>query len=42
MLINENRLSPVDPKARKFLEEQMEQFFFGAGSAPPPDYRPQA
>ncbi|MCU7842476.1 MAG: oxidative damage protection protein [Candidatus Thiodiazotropha sp. (ex Monitilora ramsayi)] len=41
MLINENRLSPVDPKARKFLEEQMEQFFFGGGSAPPPDYRPQ-
>jgi Fe-S cluster biosynthesis and repair protein YggX len=41
MLINENRLSPVDPKARKFLEEQMEQFFFGEGSAPPPDYRPQ-
>jgi len=22
MLINENRLSPMDPKARKFLEEQ--------------------
>ena len=41
MLINENRLSPMDPKARKFLEQQMEQFFFGDGSAPPPDYRPQ-
>ncbi|MCU7806719.1 MAG: oxidative damage protection protein [Candidatus Thiodiazotropha sp. (ex Semelilucina semeliformis)] len=41
MLINENRLSPVDPKARKFLEDQMEQFFFGEGSAPPPDFRPQ-
>ncbi len=41
MLINENRLSPVDPKARKFLEEQMEQFFFGAGSELPPDYKPQ-
>ncbi len=41
MLINENRLSPVDPKARKFLEEQMEQFFFGEGSSTPPDYRPQ-
>ena len=40
MLINENRISPVDPRARKFLEEQMEQFFFGTGSAPPPDYRP--
>jgi Fe-S cluster biosynthesis and repair protein YggX len=42
MLINENRISPVDPKARKFLEEQMELFFFGEGSAPPPDYKPQA
>ncbi|MCG7905590.1 MAG: oxidative damage protection protein [Candidatus Thiodiazotropha taylori] len=42
MLINENRLSPVDPKARKFLEEQMEQFFFGEGSELPPEYKPQA
>lgn len=41
MLINENRLSPVDPKARKFLEDQMEQFFFGEGAELPPDYRPQ-
>jgi Fe-S cluster biosynthesis and repair protein YggX len=41
MLINENRLSPMDPKARKFLEQQMEQFFFGEGSAPPPDFRPE-
>ncbi len=39
MLINENRLSPMDPKARAFLEQQMEQFFFGEGSAPPPDFR---
>ncbi len=41
MLINEYRLSPVDPKARKFLEEQMENFFFGEGSDTPPDFRPQ-
>ena len=34
MLINENRLSPMDPKSRKFLEEQMESFFFGAGGSP--------
>ena len=26
MLINEYRLSPVDPKTRSFLEEQMEKF----------------
>ena len=42
MLINENRISPVDPKARKFLEQQMEQFFFGEGAELPPDYRPPA
>lgn len=41
MLINEYRLSPIDPKARKFLEEQMEKFFFGEGSVTPPDYKPQ-
>jgi Fe-S cluster biosynthesis and repair protein YggX len=29
MLLNEYRLSPIDPKARKFLEEEMEKFFFG-------------
>lgn len=41
MLINEYRLSPMDPKARRFLEEEMEQFFFGTGSTPPPDFRPE-
>jgi Fe-S cluster biosynthesis and repair protein YggX len=40
MLLNEYRLSPVDPKARKFLEGEMEKFFFGEGSATPADYRP--
>ena len=42
MLINEYRLSPMDPKARKFLEEQMEKFFFGEGAETPPDYVPPA
>ena len=32
MLMNENRLSPLDPKARKFLEAEMEKYFFGEGS----------
>lgn len=41
MLINEYRLSPVDPKARKFLEAEMEKFFFGPGSDKPVDYKPQ-
>lgn len=40
MLINENRLSPMDPKARKFLEEQMEKFFFGEGAVMPEGYVP--
>ncbi len=28
MLINENRLSPMDPAHRKFLQEQMISFLF--------------
>jgi len=31
MLLNEYRLSPIDPKARKFLEEEMEKFCFSGG-----------
>jgi len=38
MLINEYRLSPVDPKARQFLLEEMEKFLFGPGSEKPEDY----
>lgn len=41
ILINEYRLSPIDPKARKFLEEQMEKFFFGDGAEMPDAYRPE-
>jgi Fe-S cluster biosynthesis and repair protein YggX len=40
MLINENRLSPLDPKARKYLEAEMEKFLFGEGSAAPDGYVP--
>ena len=28
MLLNEYRLSPIDPKARKFLVDEMEKFLF--------------
>ena len=42
MLINENRLSPLDPAARKFLEGEMEQFLFGDGSEAPAGYVPPA
>jgi len=38
MLLNEYRLYPVDPKARKFLEEEMDKFFFGEGSEAPKDF----
>ena len=31
MLLNEYRLTPVNPKDRKFLEEEMDKFFFGDG-----------
>ena len=38
MLINENRLTPIDPKDRAFLEEEMDKFFFGGGSERPKEY----
>ena len=38
MLINEYRLSPIEPKARKFLVEEMEKFLFGGGAARPEGY----
>jgi len=35
MLMNEYRLTPIEPKARKFLVEEMEKFLFGGGSQKP-------
>lgn len=41
LLINENRLSPINPEHRKYLEQQAEAFLFGgdfdraAGYVPP-------
>jgi Fe-S cluster biosynthesis and repair protein YggX len=40
MLLNEYRLSPIDPKARKFLVAEMEKFFFAGGSEKPAEYVP--
>ena len=40
MLINEYRLSPIEPDARKFLEAEMEKFFFTGGSAAPKEFVP--
>jgi Fe-S cluster biosynthesis and repair protein YggX len=41
MLINENRLSPMDPAHRKFIEGEMEKFFFGGGAEKPEGYVPE-
>jgi Fe-S cluster biosynthesis and repair protein YggX len=38
MLINENRLSPLDPKHRAMLEAEMEKFLFGDGAEKPVGY----
>ena len=42
MLINENQLKLIDPTARKFLQAEMENYFFGGGSAKPSGYIPPA
>ncbi len=41
MLINEYRLNLLDPKAREFLQDEMEKFFFGDGSAKPAGFSPK-
>lgn len=40
MLVNENRLSLADPKARKYLAEQMDRHFFGDGADSAQGYVP--
>ena len=40
MLVNENRLNLADIKARKYLAEQMEKHFFGAGAETASGYVP--
>jgi len=41
MLINENRLSPIELRARQFLEAEMDKFFFGEGSTAPEGFVPE-
>ncbi|STX41529.1 protein that protects iron-sulfur proteins against oxidative damage [Legionella donaldsonii] len=41
MLINEYRLSLIDPKAREFLHDEMQKYFFGEGSAIPSGFVPK-
>ena len=40
ILINEYRLSMIDPKAQTFLKEEMEKFLFGGGSTTPAEFVP--
>jgi Fe-S cluster biosynthesis and repair protein YggX len=40
MIMNEYRLNPLDPNSQKIMEEQLEQFFFGAGAQLPEGYVP--
>jgi len=42
MLINEYRLNMMDSKARQFLAQEMEKYFFGEGSAKPSGFVPPA
>lgn len=41
ILVNEYRLSSMDPKAKAFLREQMEEFLFGGADVSMPEaYKP--
>jgi Fe-S cluster biosynthesis and repair protein YggX len=40
MLVNENRLNLADQRARKYLQTQMEKYFFGEGADQPAGYVP--
>ncbi|HTT63445.1 MAG TPA: oxidative damage protection protein [Bryobacteraceae bacterium] len=40
MLMNEYRLNLGTQEAQEFLLKQMDEYFFGAGAALPPDYVP--
>ena len=41
MLINEYRLTPINAEHRRYLEGEMEKFFFGGGSQPPQGFVPE-
>lgn len=41
MLINEYRLNLMEAKAREFLKEEMQKYFFGEGSEKPSGYNPK-
>ena len=41
ILINHYGLNMADPRAQEFLNEQLEEFFFGEGSQMPDDWVPE-
>ena len=41
MILNEYRLMPFQKEAQELVAKHMEEFFFGEGSALPPDYKPE-
>lgn len=41
MLINEYRLNPMDPEAKKMIVKEMEKFLFGEGAEKPEGYVPE-
>ena len=40
MILNEYRLNLVERESQKIVKQQMEEYFFGEGSALPPGYVP--
>jgi Fe-S cluster biosynthesis and repair protein YggX len=40
MIMNEYRLNLGTKEAQEFLLQQMDNYFFGSGATPPPDYVP--
>ena len=41
MILNEYRLMPFQKEAQALVATHMEEFFFGEGSALPPEYKPE-
>ena len=41
MILNELRLLPFQKEAQRIIATQMEEYFFGQGSAPPAGYVPE-
>ncbi len=42
MLINEYRLSLIDPKAREFLQTEMQRYLFKGEETTPPGYQAES